>query len=497
MGITLNLNTTKKTLEGKYEFTFKRERKDIKNTLLEIQNGNTIGKMFPTSVAISLKKQFQENGYIDSNGNLMAQGITFIKYPFKTDFERSIYTVEFMEVDIAGVKRQIVVNMTRRLVNEDNKPSTFTFQNLITMNEIQINDEKIYFERLENISKDKAYLGKEKPSKISFDVTSGTYNAGFGNKELGSSMNDLVNDYVKTLIKEKVSYFVLDDEMNVVVKNLSDFTMEDLLHGELSYLKTDEIEFSKVPLVITDSATAQKYAYLYMYNKIGSGEYLSFDEMNEAFNNEVLSSSIIDRSVKASMQGFTYSEEGFKKYLDKSKYDDLSYKLNVMKTLLNYESKDNKIHKVRNYFELTDYIKTIISPKDVNKVSLVLGYAMVNNSKNTIIECLGALKSEFTNIEIVAKNDGSNQKTSESIKASILYLGVPIKTNTEIGKKFHDRYIVFELKDGTYKVMLATNEIGQFFNVETHEPLGTLMVIPNEEVIKAGKSLINMVKEAR
>ena len=158
MGITLNLNTTKKTLEGKYEFTFKRERKDIKNTLLEIQNGNTIGKMFPTSVAISLKKQFQENGYIDSNGNLMAQGISFIKYPFKTDFERSIYTVEFMEVDIAGVKRQIVVNMTRRLVNEDNKPSTFTFQNLITMNEIQINDEKIYFERLENISKDKAYL---------------------------------------------------------------------------------------------------------------------------------------------------------------------------------------------------------------------------------------------------------------------------------------------------------------------------------------------------
>ena len=90
MGITLKLNTTKKTLEGKYEFTFKRERKDIKNALIEIKNGNTIGKMFPTSVAISLKKQFQENGYIDANGNLLSQGITFIKYPDNTWFLYSI-----------------------------------------------------------------------------------------------------------------------------------------------------------------------------------------------------------------------------------------------------------------------------------------------------------------------------------------------------------------------------------------------------------------------
>ena len=66
-----------------------------------------------------------------------------------------------------------------------------------------------------------------------------------------------------------------------------------------------------------------------------------------------------------------------------------------------------------------------------------------------------------------------------------------------MGQNFHDSYILFEMKDGTYKCMLATNEVGQFFNITNNEPLGSIMIISNDEIIKGGKSLITMVKEAK
>ena len=56
---------------------------------------------------------------------------------------------------------------------------------------------------------------------------------------------------------------------------------------------------------------------------------------------------------------------------------------------------------------------------------------------------------------------------------------------------------LFELKDKTYKIFLVTCEIGSLFNMETNETKGTLFEIPNTEVVKNGKSLINMIKEDR
>ena len=75
---------------------------------------------------------------------------------------------------------------------------------------------------------------------------------------------------------------------------------------------------------------------------------------------------------------------------------------------------------VRNYNELAKYITSLISPKDVEKLSLILGYAMAKTIKNKIIDCLEALNKYFENIEIIVKNDGSNQKIDDSIKESIV-----------------------------------------------------------------------------
>ena len=499
MPISIKIPTKKVNIEGKYELTFKRKREDVKQVLLKIKSGDKLINMFPPAISQSLRKQFVENGYIDTAENIQANGDKFIDNPFKAETERSIYSIDLAEFEISGYKRQMVINLTRKLTTEDREFShNNPFTTVISDNELLLNNEKIYFSELKNISKDRAYVGKESNYDLIFDVTNGLYNAGFGFKASGD-INNLLKSYVKESIEGSQNYLKLSDDLDfVIIKSLKDFDDNDLLNGTISSLKfNDSIEIVNVPFVIDTLKIATEYAYLFMYQKISDGEYLSIIEMNELFENEVLSKSIFTDDIKKKLSGFTYSEDGFSKYLEKSKYEDLSYKLNVMKTLLDVDIKDTKLQNVRTYNELLGYISSIVSPKDVKKVSLVLGYSMAKTIKNKIIDCLEAFQNTYKNIEIVAKNDGTGQKTDDSIKGSILNHGVPLKTNTEIGKNFHDRYILFELNDGTYTCMLATNEIGQFFNIETSEPLGSVITISNDEIVKSGKSLISMVKEAK
>ena len=107
--------------------------------------------------------------------------------------------------------------------------------------------------------------------------------------------------------------------------------------------------------------------------------------------------------------------------------------------------------------------------------------------------------------KVVAKMDGK-KITAESLYNELKTQGgATVLTNMiddyivnkEIKTLFHDRYIVFEMNDKTTKTMLATNEVGQFFNLNTNEPLGTIMLISNDEVVRNNKNLYTMIKEAR
>ena len=496
MPIILTLKGTQQNLEGKFNLTFKRKREDIKEVLMNVRKDKSLFDMFPSSIAQSLFNQFTKEGYIDHNQVIQAAGREFCRNPFKTEVESSIYSIDLVAFEMAGSNRQIVVNMVRRLTTEDRKSVNFTFGNTVHNNELNINDEKIYFESADNIS-ERVYLGQEKETKISFNISENLYDAGFGYKSSGD-INDVCKQYVLNVINSKQSYYSLTDDLESInIKSLKDFSNSDLMNGAITKIELDNIEIINMPIYIDDLNVATQYAYLFMYNKLVDGEYLTINEMNESFENEVLSKNIFAQEIKDSMVDFSFSEEGFKKYLEKDKYQEMSYKLNVMKTLLDVDIKDTRLHNVRNYFDLTNYLTGLISPNDVNRVNLVLGYSMAKNQKNKIIDCIEALQQKYNNITIIAKNDGSGQKTDDSIKESILTHGVQLKTNVEIGRNFHDRYILFEMKDGTYKCMLATNEVGQFFNLETSEPLGSIMVISNDEIVKAGKSLITMVKEAK
>ena len=496
MPIILTIKGIQQNIEGKFNLTFKRKREDIKEVLLSVEKGKSLFDIFPSSIAQSLFNQFIKEGYIDYNHVIQSAGKEFCINPFKTEVESSIYSIDLVAFEIAGSNRQIVVNMIRRLTTEDRKSINFAFGNTVHNNELNINDEKIYFESAENIS-ERVYVGAEKETSISFNISDGLYDAGFGNKSSGD-INDVCKQYVLNVVNSKQNGYSLTDDLgSIIVKSLKEFSENELLNGSITKKEIDNIEIINMPIYIDDLKIATQYAYLFMYNKLIDGEYLTINEMNESFENEVLSKNIFASSVKESMVDFSFSEEGFKKHLDKEKYQEMSYKLNVMKTLLDVDIKDTRLHNVRNYFDLTSYLTGLISPNDVNRVNLILGYSMAKTQKNKIIDCIEALLQKYNNLTIVAKNDGSSQKTDDSIKESILTHGVQLKTNVEIGRNFHDRYILFEMKDGTYKCMLATNEVGQFFNLETSEPLGSIMVISNDEIVKAGKSLITMVKEAK
>ena len=81
--------------------------------------------------------------------------------------------------------------------------------------------------------------------------------------------------------------------------------------------------------------------------------------MNEVFQNEVLSKNVIDESIKDSLLDFSFSMDGFEKNLSAEKYNKLSYRLKVMKTLLNIEAiKDSQgFSSAKNYADVLKLLK--------------------------------------------------------------------------------------------------------------------------------------------
>ena len=94
---------------------------------------------------------------------------------------------------------------------------------------------------------------------------------------------------------------------------------------------------------------------------------------------------------------------------------------------------------------------------------------------------------------MVNKKNSSAYKSDSNIETETEKMGVIIRTNPDIQKSFHDRYIIFKMNDGTFKVFMCTCEIGQFFNPATNETKGYINEIPKLEIVKKAGSLLNMV----
>ena len=349
-------------------------------------------------------------------------------------------------------------------------------------------------------NKSKSYVKDLFDEKIVFDVINGTYETSFGTFKMGDALLNIAKKYAARVIEENVSYFEYDPNKNtILVKNINDFKDEDLLNGVASRLVVKDVEMLSVPLEITSLEEAKKYAYLYIYSKLEDNNYYTINEMNEVFQNEVLSKEIICGSVKDKMQDFSFSMDGFEKNLSSTKYEKLAYRLKVIKSLLNIDAiKDvYGFSYCRNYQGILRILSNNIAPSEVSALYMVMGYAFAKNRKNQMVDCINCFRGYYPNIVIVNKSAEGKVNEDQFIKDKINELGVPTVNLPLIDTMFHDRYLVFELKDGTYKIFLVTCEIGSLFNTETNETKGTLIEIPYTEVFKNGKNLINVIKEGK
>ena len=501
MGININKYASITSIESRFELTFKRERIDIAKLLIHLSKGHSLESTFGNNVTIatSIRKMLLDEKLIDSRDSVTPNGEKFIKYPFRTEVERGIYNLYLATVDFGMEKVKFVIKMERKLVNEERSQVDYPVNEIYVGNEFGLGTSEVgVMEKADN--KSKSYIKDLLDEKIIFDVINGTYETSFGTFKMGDALLNIAKKYAARVIEENVSYFEYDPNKNtILVKNINDFKDEDLLNGVASRLVVKDVEMLSVPLEITSLEEAKKYAYLYIYSKLEDNNYYTINEMNEVFQNEVLSKEIISSSVKDKMQDFSFSMDGFEKNLSSAKYEKLAYRLKVMKSLLNIDAiKDvYGFSYCRNYQGILRILSNNIAPSEVSALYMVMGYAFAKNRKNQMVDCINCFRGYYPNIVIVNKSAEGKVNEDQFIKDKINELGVPTVNLPVIDTMFHDRYLVFELKDGTYKIFLVTCEIGSLFNTETNETKGTLIEIPYTEVFKNGKNLINVIKEGK
>lgn len=497
MGIKVTLKANNTSYEGRFALNFKRERRDIANLLAELQKGKTLRSIFTAPVASAVAKKLNEQSYIDRSESVTATGEAFIRYPFFREEEKGIYALTVASFDYPSFDIQIAVSMERKLSEAEAELTSVSIPSLFQGNEFTFaNDRKEIgvMDSVELISGGKAYVVPKGQTEVVFDLSKGTYETD-GEYKMGEILFDALSKYARRVIATRAKTFEITDDFKVLVKDLKDFPTQDLLDGNLSHAKVDTVELSHVPFVIDNLQIATQYAYLWLYDLLMKGNYYSLSEMSEIVQNEVSSKPIIDRSLRDAMSTITVSKEGFKRYLRADYYEKLDYKLRIVDEYLGIESivEDASFAQVKDYPALTSYVADKVSPSDVQKVYLVMGYAFVKRGDNKIIDCLSALQSRFHDLTVVCKKGKSSQEEEPGLRDRVKQMGIGVIDKTGLGEHFHDRYLILEKKDGTYVTFLCTAEIGQIFH--NGETKGSIIQVPNSDTRKAGKSLVEMIKE--
>ena len=501
MGIRINKQVNVTSIESRFELTFKRERVDIAKLLKYLKQGHSIDSAFnySKSIASSIRKMLVDERLIDTSDAVTPAGEEFIKYPYRVETERGIYNLYLANVEFGLEKVMFVIKMERKLSNDERQQESANLNDIYVANEFSLGQNEIgVMEKVDNRSK--SFCIAMPKESIVFDIVNGTYETSFGTFKMGDGILHIAKKYAAKVVEENSSYFEFNSKNNtVVIKSLDDFKDEDLLNGAVSKISIQDVELVGVPFEINTVTVAKQYAYFYLYTKLENGNYYTLDEMNEVFQNEVLSKSIISESIKDGLQDFSFSMDGFEKNLSSDKYDKLAYRLKVMKALLNLEAiKDSQgFSSAKNYDDVLKMLRGKVSPSEVDTLYMVMGYAFARNKKNNMVECVRHFKSQYSNIVIVNKSGEGKVNEDQTIKDDISALGVHTINKPSIDTLFHDRYLIFELKDKTYKTFLVTCEIGSIFNQDTNETKGTLFEIPNTEVVKNNQSIINMIKEDR
>jgi hypothetical protein len=497
--VTYASNCDLVNIEGKFNLTIQRERNDIRSLLEVLHSEKKLEDLFGSkSIANALFKRLKEWSYVDENQRLTSIGEAAIQNPLIEETEKGTYSIDVNKIALLDGDYWVVTEITRKLSDERRTLQNYISRTVLSGNQCVIDNESretTLFTKLEPYGEQKPTRVMESQpstSRLDFDIINQTYKSRDHWLKCGVDLFPKIKDKVLSILSQN-EYGVFDlDKRRLTIKSLKDFTEQDLIKGVLSTYSKDGIVIENIPIEITDKKQAIEYAYLYAYYNLANNNYLSFTELDEMFQNEILAKDIYAENLKDQLSTFSYSMSGFQQNLSKDKYDTLSYKLGILQYLLDLKIQNNEFSKVKNYEQLSRLLTKQVAPEEVDKVFLVMGYPFVKNARNRIIEALSALRAKYPNITIVQK--GNKQIKDSAIESQVGQMGVDITENDSILKSFHDRYVLFRLHNGTFVSYLVTCEFGQYFSQDNGSNMGSIIKIESKELKKGDTDLIKIIR---
>lgn len=499
MPIRLTLPVEVTVVETKASLHYERMREDVAKLLTELKQGHTLLSVFSSApVASAVSTKLKRDGLLDGSGSLTAKSDAFIANPRLAQDEEGIFSFEYCFLPDDGLGMSFVPQVMRKLSTEKAEKSRVEPAVAIEGVEFGIDaTEKGYMVSINVEGNQTAYLLQEQKNRVVFNLSQGTYEYKGKRLRMGDKFHDLLFKFAVEKSKELFPYCVLTEEMSVVVLNLEDFDTRSLMNG-VTTLSAAPVELIDIPLLIKSEAVASKYVFLWLYERLMAGNYYSLVEMEELVQNEIATSPIIDASLRDYVSTIEVNRSAFKRHLSPEKYAKLDYRLRVMEEYLGLETmKNTSFSRCKNYAELATAIASEVSPSEVARLHLVMGYPFVKTRNNRILDSIDALKVYYQNMTVVFKKwrDRPNQEEDPSLRTMVSQKGVSIIDKEGLIDDFHDRYLVFDLRNGSHQVLLCTCEIGQIFKPHSSETKGNLFRVNNAEVVKSGKSLIDMIKE--
>ena len=145
MGIRIKKQANIRSIESRFELTFKRERVDIAKLLKYLKQGHSIDSAFNynKSIASSIRKMLVDERLIDTSDTVTPAGEDFIKYPYRVETERGIYNLYLANVEFGLEKVMFVIRMERKLSNEERTQASINLNDIYVANEFSLGQNEV------------------------------------------------------------------------------------------------------------------------------------------------------------------------------------------------------------------------------------------------------------------------------------------------------------------------------------------------------------------
>jgi len=477
-------------LEAKLKLVYNRRRVDYKKLLISIKEGNSLLNEFPKSIANSISKRLTELKFIDNGGNITEAGNKMIDNPELLETETGAYSVKIMQFKLGDDDYNMIPEIRRKLSTQKRDLVENPLKEYEINNYIVLDDEIVRFVSMNQQGQSKrVFIGdNQEDISIKIDLDHEVYEYESKSMELGPSLLTKLVNFADSMLQDNpYGNFDFDSKSFILNKGLKMLTIPEILTGSIQQYKKDSLVIENAPFVIDDFMTAKEYAYKIAYSKLQQEDYYSIPDLNDIYVNELFDSGVFSDAIKKDMFDFTYDINGFKNYLTKKEYESLQYKLNVLEFLLGFSllEENTEFSKATNYKELVKTFNTYVPAKQVEASYIVMGYPFARNSRNKFSEFYDEFSKTYKDSFVIKK--GNPQKVDFKMEEKFKKKEVPIYEFDSLREHYHDRYIIFKLKNNQYKVFLITSEIGQFFKMNSTDNMGLVKELDYQEIKKTNR----------